>query len=87
MRHRLYLDAALGETGMAYFPRNMRSIERGSKLLADILVALLLLTFSIVYFGVLGGVIAFVILESALLSVDYLVPDADADDASGAVVR
>jgi len=43
---------------MAYFPRNMRSIERGSKLLADILVALLLLTFSIVYFGVLGGVIA-----------------------------
>jgi hypothetical protein len=30
------------ETGMAYFPRNMRSIERGCKLLADILVALLL---------------------------------------------
>jgi hypothetical protein len=70
---------------MAYFPRNMRSIERGAKVLADILVALLLLVFSIVFFGTLGGLVAFIILESALLAVDYLVPDAD--DVSGTAVR
>ena len=70
---------------MAYFPRNMRSIERGCKLLADILVALLLLVFSIVYFGALGGLVAFLVLEAALLGVDYLMPDDD--DVSGTAVR
>jgi len=84
MRHRLYLDAALGETGMAYFPRNMRSIERGCKLLADTLVALLLSVFAIAYFGTLGGLLAFIILEVGLLGVDHVMPD---EDAAGAVVR
>jgi hypothetical protein len=52
---------------MAYFPRNMRSIERGAKVLADILVALLVLVLSIAFFGTLGGLAAFIILETALL--------------------
>jgi hypothetical protein len=70
---------------MAYFPRNMRSIERGAKVVADILVALLLSTFSIVYFGALGGLVAFLVLENALLGVDYLMPDDD--DVSGTAIR
>jgi hypothetical protein len=69
---------------MAYFPRNMRSIERGAKVLADILVALLVLVFSIVFFGTLGGLAAFIILEAALLGVDHLMPD---DDAAGTSIR
>jgi hypothetical protein len=75
------------ETGMAYFPRKMDRIERGSKIVADLYVAFLLLIFGIAFFGVLGGMVAFIILEAALLSVDYLVPDADGDDVSGAVIR
>jgi hypothetical protein len=85
MRHRLYLDAAIGETGMAYFPRKMDSIERGCKIVADLYCAFILLVFAIAFFGVLGGLVAFIILEAALLAVDYLVPDAD--DVSGAAVR
>jgi hypothetical protein len=73
------------ETGMAYFPRNMRRIERGGKLLADIVVALLLLAFAIAFFGALGGLVAFIVLEAALLGVDYLMPEDD--DAPGAAVR
>jgi hypothetical protein len=69
---------------MAYFPRNMRSIERGAKVLADILVALLVLVFSIVFFGTLGGLAAFIILEAALLGVDHLMPD---DDTAGTAIR
>jgi hypothetical protein len=71
---------------MAYFPKIMDSTERGLKIVADVLVALLLLVFAIVFFGVLGGLVAFIILESALLAVDYLVPDADAD-AAGTAIR
>ena len=67
---------------MAYFPRNMPSIERGCKVAADILVTLLLAVFAVVFFGLLGGLVSFIILEAALLAVDYLVPD---DDAAGAV--
>jgi hypothetical protein len=85
MRHRLYLDAAIGGNGMAYFPRKMDNIERSSKIVADVFVALFLLAFAIVFFGVFGGLVAFAILEAALLAVDYLVPDAD--DVSGAAVR
>ena len=62
----------------------MRSIEYGCKLLADTLVALLLLVFAIAYFGTLGGLLAFIILEVGLLGVDHVMPD---DDAAGAVVR
>jgi hypothetical protein len=81
----LYLDAELGGNGMAYFPRKMDNIERSSKIVADVFVALFLLAFSIVFFGVFGGLVAFAILEAALLAVDYLVPDAD--DVSGTAVR
>ncbi len=70
---------------MAYFPRKMNNIERSLKVVADVLVALLLLVFAIVYFGVLGGLVGFIILESALLAIDYLVPDADAD--AGTAIR
>ena len=69
---------------MAYFPRNMRSIERSCKILADILVALMLLTFTNAFFGTLGGLVAFIVLEAALLGVDYFMPD---DDTAGTAVR
>jgi hypothetical protein len=39
-----------------------------------------------VFFGTLGGLLAWVILEAALLSVDYLVPTSD-DDTPGVAVR
>jgi hypothetical protein len=70
---------------MAYFSRKMDTIERRSKVAADVFVGLFLLAIAIVYFGLLGGLVSFLILEAALLSVDYLVPDGD--DPSGAVVR
>jgi Mg2+/citrate symporter len=70
---------------MAYFSKNQDGIERGAKIVADIACAVLLLTFSIVFFGLLGGVGAFAILEAALIGVDYLVPNEG--DAPGAVVR
>jgi hypothetical protein len=70
---------------MAYFSKNQGGIERGAKIAADIACALLVSVFSIVFFGLLGGVVAFVILEAALIGVDYLVPNEG--DAPGAVVR
>jgi hypothetical protein len=45
----------------------------------------LIAAFSIVFFGLLGGVVAFIILEAALIGVDYLVPNEG--DEPGAVVR
>jgi hypothetical protein len=51
-----------------------------------IVVVLLLAAFSIAFFGLLGGVVAFIILEGALLAVDFLVPNEEYD-ASGAIVR
>jgi hypothetical protein len=71
---------------MAYFSKNQDRINRGGKIVADIYCALLLAAFSIAYFGLLGGVVAFIILEGALLAVDYLVPNEEYD-TSGAVVR
>jgi hypothetical protein len=70
---------------MAYFSSKQDGIVRGGKIAADIACAALLLTFSIVFFGLLGGVGAFIVLEAALLGVDYLVPDED--EASGAAIR
>jgi hypothetical protein len=70
---------------MAYFSSNDDAAQRGGKIAADIACALLLLTFSVVFFGLLGGVIAFVILEAALIGVDYFMPLED--DRTGAVVR
>jgi hypothetical protein len=70
---------------MAYFSSNDDGAQRGGKIAADIACALLLLTFSVVFFGLLGGVVAFVILEAALIGVDYLMPLEG--DRTGAVVR
>ena len=70
---------------MAYFSRKMGGIERASKVVADIFCALLLAVFAIVFFGPLGGLLGFIILEAALVAVDYLVPGEE--DSVGAVVR
>jgi hypothetical protein len=70
---------------MPYFTRSQDSIERGGKIAADIFCALLLLGFSLVCFGALGGLLAFLILEGALLAVDYLVPSSD--DEPGVAIR
>jgi len=71
---------------MAYFSKNQDRINRGGKIVADIYCALLLLAFSIAFFGWLGGVVAFIILEGALLAVDFLVPN-DEYNESGVIVR
>jgi hypothetical protein len=68
---------------MAYFAGNPDGIERAGKVVADILCALLLLTFAIVFFGWVGGVLAFLVLQAALIAVDYLV--ASSEDVAGTV--
>jgi hypothetical protein len=70
---------------MPYFTKNQPGDERLCKVVADVCVGVLLLCFSLVFFGPLGGVIAALILEAALIGVDYLVPSAD--DAPGNAVR
>ncbi len=70
---------------MAYFPKKVDRIERAGKVVADLFCAFILSVFAIVFFGFLGGILAFIALEAALLAVDYLVPNAE--DVSGAVVR
>lgn len=71
---------------MAYFSKNQDGINRGGKIVADICCALLLGAFSIAFFGWLGGVVAFLILEGAMMAVDFLVPN-DEYDASGAITK
>jgi hypothetical protein len=68
---------------MAYFSSKQDRIERGGKVAADIACAVLLLGFAVVFFGWIGGTLAFLVLEAALIGVDYLVPDGD--DAAGVV--
>ena len=51
---------------MAYFSATDDAAQRGGTVAADIVCAVLLLAFSILLFGILGGVIAFILLESAL---------------------
>ncbi|MFL6835949.1 MAG: hypothetical protein ACJ8FZ_01405 [Bradyrhizobium sp.] len=70
---------------MAYFWKGTNGSERAAKILADIVCAALILVFAIIFFGPAGGLLAFVILEGALLSVDYLVPNEE--DRSGTGVR
>jgi hypothetical protein len=60
---------------MPYFSRNNDAAERGGKVAADIACALLLFAFSIVFFGIFGGLVAFLLLEAALIGVDYLMPN------------
>ena len=70
---------------MPYFTRSQDRIDRGGKMVADVFCALLLLALGIACFGLLYGLLAFVILEGALLAVDYVVPSSD--DESGVAVR
>ncbi len=51
-------------------------MERGCKLAADIVCAVMLAVFSVVFFGWVG-LIGFIILEAGLLAVDWLVPNED----------
>lgn len=68
---------------MPYLTADQTRDERNGKVLADIFCALLLATFSIVFFGWLGGLAAFVIVEACLLAIDWVVPSKG--DAAGVV--
>ncbi|MDF0496981.1 hypothetical protein GPL17_23710 [Bradyrhizobium yuanmingense] len=68
---------------MPYFAANQTQSDRTSKVLADVFCALLLGTFSIVFFGLVGGLVAFVLLEACLLALDWVMPSDD--DAAGVV--
>jgi hypothetical protein len=70
---------------MAYFQRRQDGFQRVGKVLADIFCALVLLTFSLAFFGLWGGLLAFVILDAAIIAVDYLMPTED--DAPGVAIR
>ncbi|MCK1625925.1 hypothetical protein IVA98_22720 [Bradyrhizobium sp. 160] len=69
---------------MPYFTSKQDRGQRTCKVLADAFCAILLATFSIVFFGLLGGLVAFAILELCLLAVDWLVPS---DDVAAGAVR
>ncbi|MBR0845516.1 hypothetical protein JQ607_35460 [Bradyrhizobium liaoningense] len=68
---------------MPYFTSKQDQAERTFKVLADVFCAILLVTFSIVFFGWLGGLAAFVVVEAGLLAIDWLLPSED--DAAGVV--
>lgn len=68
---------------MPYFSAKQNQSDLTSKVLADVFCALLIGTFSIVFFGLFGGLIAFVLLESCLLAIDWVMPSDD--DAAGVV--
>jgi len=70
---------------MPYFTKNQPRGERAAKVVADVVVGLLLLVFLVVFFGPTGGCMAVLVLEAALISIDYLVPSED--DKSGVAVR
>ncbi|MCK1622373.1 hypothetical protein IVA87_20565 [Bradyrhizobium sp. 147] len=68
---------------MPYFTSRQDQAQRICKVLADVFCAILLATFSIVFFGLLGGIAAFVVVEAGLLAIDWLLPNED--DAAGVV--
>lgn len=70
---------------MAYFYSNQDRIDRSGKIVAEIFCAVLLAIMSVAFFGFLGGIVAFLILEAAIVGVDFVVPDEHA--GSGSVVR
>ena len=70
---------------MPYFTRDQSRTERGCKVFADIFVGTILFIFSVVFFGPIGGTVAFLVLEAALIAVDFLVPSTD--DAPGNAIR
>lgn len=68
---------------MPYSTADQTRGERNAKLVADVFCALLLATFSVVFFGWLGGLAAFIVVESCLLAIDWVVPSKN--DAAGVV--
>jgi hypothetical protein len=70
---------------MPYFTRDQSRGERGCKVFADIFVGTVLLIFSVAFFGPIGGVLAFLVLEAGLIGVDFVVPSTD--DAPGNAIR
>ncbi|MFC7696605.1 hypothetical protein ACFQX9_07745 [Bradyrhizobium sp. GCM10028915] len=68
---------------MPYYTADQPRWERNGKILADIFCALLLAVFSIVFFGWLGGLVAFAVVEACLLAIDWVVPSKG--DAAGVV--
>jgi hypothetical protein len=70
---------------MAYFYLNQDRVDRGGKIVADIVCGALLLFFALAFFGLFGGMVAFIILEAGLIGIDFMVPDENAD--AGAVIR
>jgi len=69
---------------MPYFTAKQDPSERVCKVLADVTCAILFATFSIVFFGLFGGIVAFAILEVCLLALDWVMPS---EDDSAGVVR
>jgi hypothetical protein len=59
---------------VAYFSAKQNRLERGCKIAADVASAGLLFTFAIVYFGFLGGLVSFAILETGLILSTTLSP-------------
>jgi hypothetical protein len=69
---------------MTYFPRKMDSIERGGKIAADIFCVFILGGLAVGGVGPLYGIGATVLVVVGLLTIDYLVPDAE-ESASGVI--
>ena len=69
---------------MPYITSKQDHNQRACKVLADVFCAALLALFTIAYFGWLGGIVAFAVLEACLLVVDWVVPS---DDDAASVVR
>ena len=69
---------------MPYFTKDQPSAERGCKVAADIFVAVLLLVIAYGCFGPVG-ILGFLVLQAALIGVDFLVPSTD--DAPGNAIR
>jgi hypothetical protein len=70
---------------MAYNSRTADGVDRAAKLAADIFCALLILSFALIFFGWIGGIIGFVIVEGWLIAIDYLAPQPE--EAAGAAIR
>ena len=68
---------------MPYSTADQTRGERNGKLVADVFCAVLLATFSVVFFGWLGGLAAFIVVEGCLLAIDWVVPRKN--DAAGVV--
>ena len=69
---------------MAYFTRNLDSIERGGKVAADIFCVALLGGLAVGCVGIFVGIGATVLATLGLLIIDYFVPDAE-QSAAGVI--